>query len=114
MIAAVGVLGLAAIVTSRRTREVGVRMAVGARPAQIVGLVVRQELAGVLCGLTAGALAAAWSVRLMQPYMYKVSVYDPVAWTAAIGLLLATSTIGVLIPALRASRTDPVKALRVE
>ncbi len=114
VIAAVGVLGLAAIVTSRRTREVGVRMAVGARPAQIVGLVVRQELAGVLCGLTAGALAAAWSVRLMQPYMYKVSVYDPVAWTAAIGLLLATSTIGVLIPALRASRTDPVKALRAE
>jgi ABC-type antimicrobial peptide transport system permease subunit len=110
----VGVLALVAIVTSRRTREVGVRMALGARPFEIAGLIVRQELVAVICGITAGGIASFWLVRLMRGYMYKMSVYDPAVWAGAAALLLIVGTAGALIPALRASRVDPVQALRVE
>lgn len=113
-IAGVGVLALVAIVTSRRTREVGVRMALGARPLEIAGLIVRQELVAVICGMTAGGIASFWLVRLMRSYMYKTSVYDPVVWGGAAALLLIVAATGALIPALRASRIDPVKALRIE
>jgi hypothetical protein len=113
-IAGVGVLALVAIVTSRRTREIGVRMALGARPAAIAGLIVRQELVAVLCGIAAGAVASFWIARLVRSYMYKVSVHDPALWAAAVGLLLAVATAGALIPALRASRVDPVRALRIQ
>jgi hypothetical protein len=111
-IAGVGVLALVAIVTSRRTREVGVRMALGARPIEIAGLIVRQELVAVLCGMAAGGVASFWIVRLLRSYMYKMSVYDPVVWLGAVSLLLGVATAGALIPALRASRVDPVTALR--
>jgi putative ABC transport system permease protein len=114
IIAGVGVLALVAIVTSRRTKEVGVRMALGARPSEIARLVVRQELGAVVAGLLAGGLASFWIVRLIRVYMYKTSVYDPAVWAAAVTLLIVVSATGALIPALRASRTDPVKALRTE
>lgn len=113
-IAGVGVLALVAIVTSRRTREVGVRMALGARPLEIARLIVRQELVAVVCGMAAGGIASFWVARLMQSYMYKLSVYDPALWAAAVAVLLIVATLGALIPALRASRIDPVKALRVD
>lgn len=113
-IAGIGVLALVAITTSRRTREVGVRMALGARPLEIAGLIVRQELVAVVCGVSAGGVASFWIVRLLRGYMYKISVYDPALWTAAVGLLLIVAIAGALIPAMRASRVDPVKALRVD
>jgi putative ABC transport system permease protein len=113
-IVGVGVLALVAIVTSRRTREVGIRMALGARRLEIAGLIMRQELAAVVCGLGAGGIASFWIVRLVRSYMYKMSVYDPVLWTTAVALMLLVATVGALIPALRASRIDPVKALRVD
>jgi ABC-type antimicrobial peptide transport system permease subunit len=115
VIVAVGVLGLAAVVASRRTREVGVRLALGARRRGLVALVVRQELAGVLWGLVAGALVAAWATRFLESYIYfKASLYDPVAWTSAALLLLGAAVVGSLIPAVRVSRTDPAQVLRTE
>jgi len=57
---------------------------------------------------------AIWLVRFVETYMYKTSVYDPVAWSLAAGALVAIAVIGALLPSLRASRVDPVKALRVE
>lgn len=107
-------LGLVAIVTSRRTREVGVRMALGARPSQIAGLVVRQELMAVVAGLAAGGVVAAWAVGFVRAYTYKTSVYDPSVWALASVSLLAVAMAGTFVPALRASRMDPVRALRVE
>jgi putative ABC transport system permease protein len=68
----------------------------------------------VVFGIAAGGIASFWIVRLVRSYMYKMSVYDPALWAAAVGLLLVVATAGALIPALRASRIDPVKALRVE
>lgn len=114
VIVGVGVLGLVAIVTSRRTREVGVRMALGARPSEIASLVVRQELMAVVLGLAAGTLISLWAVRFVQAYMYKMTVYDPRAWGAAVTTLVAVAAFGALVPAIRASRVDPVRALRIE
>jgi predicted permease len=112
MIAGVGVLALVAIVTSRRTREVGVRMALGARPLEIAGLIVRQEMGAVAFGMIAGGIASFWIVRLVRSYMYKTSVYDPAIWAAAVTVLVIIAATGALIPALRASRVDPTTALR--
>jgi hypothetical protein len=113
-IVGVGVLGLVAMVTSRRTREVGVRMALGDRPSAIAALIVRQELAAVVGGLAAGGLLSYWAVTFVRSYLYKVDAYDPRIWVVAIAVLLATAALGAYLPARRASRIDPVKALRVE
>jgi predicted lysophospholipase L1 biosynthesis ABC-type transport system permease subunit len=114
VIVGVGVLGLVAMVTSRRTREVGVRMALGAPPNEITRLVVRQELSAVVAGLGVGAVASVWVVQLVQTYLYKTSAYSPAIWATAIALLLAVAGTGALIPARRASRVNPVQALRSE
>ena len=114
VIVAVGVLGLAAIVTSRRTREIGVRLALGARPAGILTLVMRQELIAVLCGVATGGLIAVWLARVVDSLLYKTTIYDPASWIAGATILLGTTTLGILVPAVRASRTDPVTALRVD
>jgi putative ABC transport system permease protein len=113
-IVGVGVLGLVAMVTSRRTREVGVRMALGARPSAIAALIVRQELAAVVAGLAAGGLLSYWTVGFVRSYLYKVDAYDPRIWVVAIAVLVTIATLGAYLPARRASRIDPVKALRVE
>ena len=102
------------IVTGRRTREIGVRIALGARRGEIVRLVLRQELLSVAAGLIVGGVAASLLAGLVRVYMYKISVYDARVWAAAVLVLAGTAALGVLIPALRASRVDPVRALRVE
>jgi ABC-type antimicrobial peptide transport system permease subunit len=114
LIVGAGVLGLVAMVTSRRTREVGVRMALGATSSDVTALIVRQELAAVLAGLVAGALMAIWSAALVRSLLYKISAYEPAIWLTAIIVLLGTAAAGAFIPALRASRIDPVKALRID
>ena len=111
-IVGVGVFGLVAMATARRTREVGVRLAVGARPASIVRLVVRQEIAAVVAGLVAGGVASWWCASLVQTYLFKITTHDPTVWAAAVGLLLLVGLVGAWIPAVRASRVDPVDALR--
>ena len=113
-IAGVGVLALVAVTTGRRTREVGIRLALGAQPREIAGLVVRQELVAVCAGMAVGLVASVWIVRLTQSYMYKMSVYDPAVWAVAVAFLLAVAILGALIPAVRASRVDPVQALRAD
>jgi ABC-type antimicrobial peptide transport system permease subunit len=114
VIVGIGILGLVAMTTSRRTREVGIRMTVGATRADVLGLLLREQTTGVLIGLGAGALLAAWGVRFVSAYLYETPLHDPLVWSASMAILLAIAIIGTLIPASRASRVDPVKALRVE
>jgi predicted permease len=114
VIVGVGVLGLVATATSRRTREVGVRMALGAKPVEIMGLIARQELDPVVAGLAAGSALSYWTVGLVRAYLYKIDTYDARAWLVAIGVLLAAGVLGVCLPARRASRVNPVQALRSE
>jgi hypothetical protein len=109
-----GMLGVVAMASSRRTKEIGIRLALGATPAGVVGQIVREQAGAVAVGLAAGGLAAVWAVRLVESYLYKVTLYDLPTWTAAIGVLLAVALIGAVIPSARASRLDPLQALREE
>jgi putative ABC transport system permease protein len=113
-IAGIGVLGLVAMTTSRRTREVGIRMAVGATRGDVLKLLVREQTSGVVMGLAAGGLIAAWAVRYLSAYLYETPPSDPLVWSASALTLLMVALAGTLIPASRASRIDPVRALRVD
>ncbi|MDH4066490.1 MAG: ABC transporter permease, partial [Acidobacteriota bacterium] len=112
VIAAVGLYGVLAYWVSRRTREIGVRSAIGAAPADVLGLVMRQGLAltvvGLLCGL-AGAFAVS---RVVATLLFGVSPTDPVVFTGVPVLLLVVAAIASYVPARRAVRIDPVDALR--
>lgn len=114
LIVGVGILGTIAMAVSRRTKEVGIRMALGARWSTVVSMILLEQVSTVVAGLAAGALAAAWASGFLKTYLYKITVYDWRAWILATVGLILVSAIAAIVPALRASRTDPVKALRVE
>jgi hypothetical protein len=114
VIVGAGVLGLIAISTAQRTREMGIRLALGSTREGLVRLLLREQLMSVGAGLVAGTLISAWAVRFVRGYLYEITPYDPRVWALAIAVIVLTTTAGTLIPSLRASRTDPVEALRVE
>ena len=114
LLAAIGLYGVIAYSVARRTSEIGIRMALGARPGAVVGLVMRQGLLVSVAGLVAGCLLAAVAARLIASVLYGVGVADPVSWVAPPSLLLAVSSLANLVPAWRASRVDPSDALRIE
>jgi predicted permease len=114
VIVGAGILGLVAMATNRRTREIGIRMALGATPAGVVRQIVREQLAPIGVGLMCGGLVAAWATRFVEASLYKTPIYDPWSWTAAVLVLLGIAVAGALIPSRRASRIDPVKALRTD
>ena len=114
VIVGAGVLGLIAMGVARRTREVGVRVALGATRARIVRLLLREQLLAVGCGLATGALVSSWAVGFVKQYVYEITVYDARVWTIAIATMAIVALVGVLVPARRASSIDPVRALRVE
>ncbi len=111
-LAAVGLYGIIAFAVAQRTREIGIRMAIGARPATVVRLVLRRGLALAAVGLAIGSLLGALATRIVAGALYGVSVADPVAWGAAAAVLLAAAMLANAIPAYRAVRIDPVRALR--
>jgi predicted permease len=113
-IVGVGVLGLVAMATARRTREVGVRVALGSTRPRLVGLLLFEQSAPVLAGLAVGGATSIWTVQLVRSYLYETTVYDASVWAAAVAAILGVTACAILIPALRASRVDPVRALRVE
>ena len=114
LLAAMGVYGVIAFAVARRTREIGVRMAIGARPAHVLRLVVRQGLALAIVGLAAGVGLAALATQALAGALYGVSAADPIAWGSAAALLLGIATLANVLPARRAMRIDPVRALRAE
>ena len=114
MLASIGLYGVIAYSVSRRTRELGIRMALGARPSAVVGLVMKQGLGLAAAGLGIGAVLALGGAKAMAGALYGVSFVDPLAWSAAIGSLLVAAVLANLIPARRASSVDPSSALRSE
>jgi len=112
LLAAVGLYGVLAYSVAQRTREIGVRIALGADMRDIVGMVlgegVRRTAVGVALGL-AGALAASHAVRGL---LYGVGATDPVTYAAVVALLLAVTIVACLLPAWRAARVSPLVALR--
>jgi len=114
VVVGVGIFGLLAMSTARRTREVGIRCALGATPNSVAALILREQAVAVVAGLVAGGAVAAWAVGFVKGYLYELTVTDPRIWLSAVGLILVTALVGALIPAVRASRVDPLKALRAE
>jgi predicted permease len=114
VIVGAGILGLVAMATNQRTREIGIRMALGATPAGVVRQIVLEQLTPIGIGLVCGAVAAAWATQFVKAYLYKTPVYDPWSWTAAVVVLIVIAVAGALIPSRRASRIDPVRALRTD
>jgi ABC-type antimicrobial peptide transport system permease subunit len=103
-----------AYAVSQRTREIGIRMALGARPAHILAVVLRQFSRPVAAGLLLGVGAAAALSGLLRGQLYGISNLDPAAYLAAIGVFAVTVVGAALWPARRALRVDPMRALRHE
>ncbi|MGH7504294.1 MAG: FtsX-like permease family protein, partial [Longimicrobiales bacterium] len=95
-------------------REIGVRMAIGARAADVLLLVMRQELAAVGLGIVAGLLGAFATTRLLAVSLFGVGATDPLTFGAVAMLLAGVALVATLLPARRATRVDPMKALRAE
>jgi putative ABC transport system permease protein len=114
LMAAIGVFGVTSYSVSQRTHELGVRMALGANPSSVLALVVRQEMGACLIGVVAGVLGAVLLSSLLDSLLFGVAPRDTLTLSAAAGVLLLVTAIACLIPARRATRVDPVTALRLE
>ncbi|HEX8691598.1 MAG TPA: ABC transporter permease [Longimicrobium sp.] len=114
VLASVGLYGIAAYGAARRTREFGIRMALGARGRDVVLLVLRQGLAVTAAGLALGLLAAFWVSGLLRGLLYGVPPGDPATYAGVAALLAAVVLLAGWGPARRAARVDPAVALRVE
>ena len=113
-LAAVGVYGVMALVVSERTQEMGIRLALGAEPMKVLGLVVRQGVTLAALGIAVGFLAALALTPLMAGQLYGIEAADPTTLATVPGLLLLVAFMACVIPARRAMRVDPVTALRYE
>ncbi len=113
-LAATGVWAVVAWTVQRRTRELGLRMALGASGGRVVGLGVREGLLPVAVGLAVGGGAAWAGSRLLGSFLFEVGPADPVSWVAAVVVLGGVGALAAWLPARRATRVDPMEALRAE
>jgi putative ABC transport system permease protein len=114
MLASVGVYGVLSYLTTQRTTEIGVRLALGAQRGQVVRLMLGDGLRPALYGLVLGLAASAGAVRLMQSMLYATQPLDPAIFAAVAAILLSVAALACLVPAWRASRINPLQALRTE
>jgi len=108
------VYGVMSYLLLQRTREVGIRMALGARQGQVVQLVLGRGLRVIAVAIAVGTIAAAVAARLLQSQLYGVGAADPVTFIAVAVLLTIVALVATYIPARRAARIDPMIALRSE
>jgi len=113
-LAIIGIYGLLAYWVGQRTREIGVRAALGAGRGQLMGLVVGQGVMLALVGVVAGGIAAAGLSRFVETQLYSVQPLDVVSFAMTAGIMIATALVASFVPALRALRVDPISALRGE
>jgi putative ABC transport system permease protein len=113
-LATAGVYGVTAYSVSRRTREIGVRMALGARPADVLAMVLRQGLRTVLIGIIIGFAGSLAVTRAIQSLLFGVRATDPLTFAAVAALLIAAAWLACWFPARRAAKVDPMVALRYE
>ncbi|HEV2422457.1 MAG TPA: ABC transporter permease [Candidatus Acidoferrales bacterium] len=114
LLSSLGIYGLLSYTVSRRTNEIGVRMALGAPPSQILKMVLGQGFATVGFGVIAGVVAAAALSRLVGSFLFGITALDPLSYLSAAILLAMVALVSCYIPARRAMNVDPIKALRYE
>lgn len=114
MLAAIGIYGVISIGVAARTREFGVRIALGAPPASVIGLVLERGAWLLGTGVAAGLLGTIWVVRFLRGLLYGVSAFDGPTFVGATLLLIIIAMIACLLPARRATRVNPVVALQAD
>jgi ABC-type antimicrobial peptide transport system permease subunit len=112
VLAAIGLYAVMAFSVSRRVREMGIRMALGATAGDVVRLVCRQGLAQIVIGMSLGLLAGSALVRIARSMLFEVQPSDPAVFALVASVLGAAALLACLVPALRATRVDPLVALR--
>ena len=114
MLASIGLYGVLSYLATQRTAEIGVRMALGARREEVLRLMLGDGLRPALYGLTLGLAASIWAVRIIQSMLYRTQPLDPSIFAFVAASMLIVSAMACLVPAWRASRIDPMQALRME
>ena len=114
LMASVGLYGLIAYSVGRRTREIGIRVALGARRAQVLGMIVRQGMRLTGAGVLLGLVAAAAATRLIARFLFDLSPLDPLTFAGSSALFLSVALLASYLPARRAAASDPMVALRNE
>ena len=110
----VGIYGVISYIVSQRTREIGIRMALGAGHREVSLMVLRQGMVLAGIGVAVGLVAAVGLTRLLSSVLYGVEATDPATFGAVAALLIMVALVASYLPALRASRTDPLVAIRFE
>jgi ABC-type antimicrobial peptide transport system permease subunit len=114
LLACIGIYGVLAYLTRQRVPEIGVRIALGATAREVVWLVLRQSLIMIFLGVAVGAAAAFAAARVLQQSVTGVRSFEPIAFALMIAILVAAGLFASWLPARRASKVDPIIALRYE
>ena len=114
LLAAAGTFAVLGLFVTQRTKEIGIRLALGATPGRVGGFIVRQSMLPALSGGVVGALAAAWVTRSLEPLLVDVSARDPLALAGSVVVVLAAALAASWLPVRRAMRTDPIATLRMD
>jgi ABC-type antimicrobial peptide transport system permease subunit len=114
LLGAIGLYGVMAYAVTLRTRELGVRIALGAQPRAVASMMTRQGIGLTALGIGVGFALFALVARFIQSFLYGVAPSDPVTLGAAAAMLIGVAALASWVPARRASRVDPVEALRAE
>ena len=112
LLAAVGLYGVVAFAVSQRTREIGIRLALGATASDVRKMILRQGMRLVIAGAIAGSVLAALTAAALSSVLYGVGATDPIAWLAALAILIGAAALAHLVPTRRALRVTPATTLR--